>query len=152
MVAAMDMFSRGAQTGGLHNPMVTVRQILTAIQAQEDTLVDMAVAVGLRPKDGALINRVLRGHIAWSQTLVSALVDPDWHACQLIYNAPVDVPRGVQVFSPHAPRVCPVTGVWFVSSHGQKYVPGLSAAVKRAARRDLARARERYATEGDWGA
>lgn len=95
-----------------------------------------------------LEERLAQDDLRWSDRLAG----PDWQTAVLAFKPAVGVIYPSYLITPYPPRKCAVTDRWFVPSDPrQRFAPGLSEAVKRAARRDLARARRLYATRGDWG-
>ena len=88
------------------------------------------------------------GGLRWSD----ALAGEGWRSTTVAFPADASAPVPAYIISPYAPRRCDVTDRWFIPiTTQQRFAPGLSEAIKRAARRDLARARDRYISEGDWG-
>ncbi len=97
----------------------------------------------------ATVYRAVNG--AWSDALVSAVTGEHWRT----------VPARVKLPGDYAPpdelvlelRRCDVSDEWFTPCcASQRFAPGLSEAVKRAARRDIDKARDKYARMGgDWG-
>lgn len=121
-------------------------------------------ASGLSPKQFAIRHGVnpgltyrlhrsrTSGQPCWSSALVSAFTNQEWRTVTLAFKPETGASYPLYVVTPYAPRQCDVTDRWFVPTDSrQRFAPGLSEAVKRAARRDLVRARERWAEVGDWG-
>jgi len=97
----------------------------------------------------ALIHRLLNDPGFWSDTLITAVTGERWITIPARVRVTGRVPDEL-VFDDL--RQCDVTGDWFQPSDPrQRFRPGLSEAVKRAARRDLEAARAKYRMNGDWG-
>jgi len=121
-------------------------------------------ASGLSPKQFAIRHGVnpgltyrlqrsqASGQLCWSSALVAAFTNQEWRTATLAFKPEAGASYPHYVVAPYAPRRCDVTDRWFVPTDSrQRFAPGLSEAVRRAARRDLARARQKYAQLGDWG-
>ncbi len=92
------------------------------------------------------------GDLRWSTALAQAHTGQPWRTVTLAFKPEAGASYPHYVVAPYGPRRCDVTDRWFVPTDPrQRFAPGLSEAVKRAARRNLARARARWAQEGDWG-
>ena len=99
---------------------------------------------------GFLAYQVKRGDAYIRPDLYRAMLGETWHTTKVLWRGPaVNAPH---VLAQHPPRQCPVTGTWFIPTQStQKYLPGLSPAVKRAYRRNPDAARVKFGERGDWG-
>lgn len=96
----------------------------------------------------AQIHRAVNGD--WSDAVVSAVTGERWLTILTrVKLAPTTPPPDELVIEL---RRCDVTDRYYIPTcAGQRFHPDTSPALRRAARRDLDVAREKYARMGDWG-
>lgn len=130
------------------SPVTRTCQLIADHQLSGLSLSKIARQYGVNP--GFLAYQEKRGADYVKPDLYAAILGESWHTAKVLWRGePV---AAAHVLAQFPPRQCPVTDGWFIPNHtGQKYWPGLSPAVKRAARRDLEKAREKFGEFGDWG-
>lgn len=133
-------------------PMAAVSDRLLEFREQGENDYTIAKRFGL---SNVQVGAVFKGGLYFSPTVIKRVLGQDWGVVRLYFpvtpnNGAGNVPPIIVTHSP--PRQCPVTDTWFIPTQPtQKYLPGLSAAVKRAARRDMDAARRKFGERGDWG-
>ncbi len=126
---------------------------LLALRLQGATYEELAEELGVSK---AALYKALNNPDYWSDRVIEGVLKERWVSLTARVRLPVDVERGTvpsSLMIEFELRRCPVTDHWFIAPAGstQRFTPGLSEAVKRAARRDLKKARDKYRQKGDWG-
>ena len=139
------------------DPMLYVKASYAWVKRQRGTSFSHSAYAAQYEVNKGLLYHVLHKTGYFSTEVASAFMGEEWGSVRLVFPTGQIDRFDKQDYPPYivltySPRQCPVTDQWFIPpTPHTKYLPGLSAAVKRMARRDLGRARERYRTEGDWG-
>lgn len=130
-----------------NDPMAKAQTALKSLRNQGATYAELEEEFGVNK---AVIFRLLH-KAGWSDELVSKLTGERWHTVIVRFRIPDNGQPPDVLVAQSDLRQCPITDKWFIpKSPRARYAPGLSSTVKRAARRDLSKARERYQNEGDW--
>ena len=114
------------------NPMIRVQKQLQRLRGMGKSYRDISSRYGLHPIE---VKRVIEGDIAFSEKIIKAVLEEDWTEIRVVYKG--KALEGNPVITGPPPRLCPVTGEWFVPGvHNQVYHPLLPELYKNRYRRN----------------